>query len=117
MIEPGSIACRDQELGVNAAKRLGIRVVDEIGPRREVETRSDDQHASGARRRVQTVQRTEAEEEAAAALATAEAMFDPEAKATPEDGSEGEAAATSKTESAEAPAKAAKGKKKKSEDE
>jgi len=79
--------------------------------------RSADEAERIARGEDVTVQRTEAEEEAAAALATAEAMFDPEAKATPEDGSEGEAAATSKTESAEAPAKAAKGKKKKSEDE
>src|SRR5262249_30651708 len=79
--------------------------------------RSADEAERIARGEDVTVQRTEAEEEAAAALATAEAMFHPEAIATPEDGSEGEAAATPKTESAEAPAKAAKGKKKKSEDE
>jgi large subunit ribosomal protein L9 len=78
--------------------------------------RSADEASRIARGEDVTVQRTEAEEEAAAALATAEAMFDPEAKATHEGTPEDETAAAA-PQAEGAPAKTAKGKKKKSENE
>ena len=77
--------------------------------------RSADEAARIARGEDVTVRRSEAEEEAAAATAAAEAMFDPEAKAL-KDGEQAEGDASTKAgdaETAEPAAKAAKGKKKK----
>src|SRR5215831_13780412 len=78
--------------------------------------RSADEAERIARGEDVTVQRTEAEEEAAAALATAEAMFDPEAKTAREDAPDGKDTAPA-PQTAEPPAKSAKGRKKKAENE
>jgi large subunit ribosomal protein L9 len=80
--------------------------------------RSADEAERIARGEDVTVQRTDAEEEAAAATAAAEAMFEPEVKARRDDTKpEGEAAPEpAKSSGAEAPAKPPKGKRKKSEE-
>ena len=76
--------------------------------------RSADEAARIARGEDVTVRRTEAEEEAAAAKATAEAMFEPEAGKARASGEEpaGETSTTG-PEAGEAPAKGAKGRRKK----
>jgi len=73
--------------------------------------RSADEAARIARGEDVTVRRTEAEEDAAAAVAAAEAMFDPEAKA--QHGSPDAETASPDTKSDEAPAKRTKSKAKK----
>jgi len=78
--------------------------------------RSADEAQRIARGEDVTIRRTEAEEEAAAAAAIAEAMFDPEVAKTRRGGEEPEGAVAAEatgTEASETPAKAPKGKRKK----
>ena len=80
--------------------------------------RSADEAARIARGEDVTIRRTEAEEEAAAATAAAEAMFEPEAAETrdPRKTDDDAGAKAAGTDAAEAPAKRARAKRKKSED-